>query len=163
MIFAKAMLAAVLFTMIPAPVQATASQSVTAWLSTYDYWNNSPPGYGIEYPKDEGYHTVHNWACCRNGGTYANPITFASQPNELSPGTRIYIPYFKRYFIKEDDCTGCYTNKWQFDLWVGGVSQAGNDSQSPHSIVNLWEQRTVIINPPKNEPVVTNDFAQVRI
>lgn len=149
-----------IFFMLPiAP--ASASTTIRANITTYDYWNNSPPGYGIEYPKSDDYPTVHNWACCRNGGTYTNPITFASAPNELKPGTRIYIPYFKRYFIKEDLCSGC-RGAW-FDLWVGGVSFSDNQSQSPHNIVNMARDETVIINPPRGEPVSTSLFWEFRI
>ena len=147
----------------PASSAASAPRTVTAWISTYDWWNNSPPGYGIEYPRNEGYPTVHSWACCRNGGTYSNPITFASSSTELAPGTRIYIPYFHRYFIKEDLCAGCFTRTWMFDLWVGGVTYAQNQSASPTDIVNMWHQETVIINPPQGEPVSTSLFAYFKI
>ena len=154
------LLAAMALPSSAAPAVPAGAVTVTAWLSTYDWWNNSPPGYGIEYPRDGGYPTVHDWACCRDGGSYADPITFASQPDELPPGTRIYIPVFKRYFIKEDLCQGCYTlpRAWQFDLWVGGVGAAQNGDQASSDIVNLWQRDTVIIRPPRGLPVSTVPF-----
>ena len=135
---------------------------MTLWLSSYDYWNNSPPGYGIEYAKNYGYPTVHDWACCRAGGTYADPITFAAQKGFLTPGTRVYIPWLKRYFILEDLCSSCTVGP-QMDLWVGGVSAAQESNGSSTNIVNLWQRRSVVINPPSNEPVATGLLNRVRI
>ena len=40
-------------------------------------------------------------------GTYANPITFATDVNELGWCQIIYVPYMKRYFIHEDECSEC--------------------------------------------------------
>jgi hypothetical protein len=146
--------------------QVSATKNVVAWASTYDYWNNSPPGYGIEYAKQYGFHTVHKWACCSTGGTYNNPITFAAQNKgvfNLKPGTRIYIPYFKRYFILEDACASCFTNKPQVDLWVGQVSKAQEHNNSSHNIVNLWRQLTIRVNPPRGLPVSTAPFKNFKI
>jgi len=135
---------------------------VTAWLSTYDWWNNSPPGAGISYAKDYGYPAIHDQA--GGSGTYNNPITFASGPGELSPGTRIYIPLLHKYFMKEDDCVGCYSSPtWQFDLWVGGVSRAQNNDHSPSNIVNLWKRETVVTYPSAKKPVNTTRLAKVKI
>lgn len=146
-----------------ATAQTGHSRTVTAWLSTYTYWNNSPPGYGIEYAHNYGYHTVHNSACCRAGGTYANPIAFASQSNQLAPGARIYIPMFRRYFIKEDYCSSCYRNRWQFDLWVGGVPLWQEHDQSARNMVNLWRTAQVIINPARGLPVSKGLFRKVQV
>jgi hypothetical protein len=149
----------------PASAQSHSYTINGVWLSTYDYWNNSPPGCGIEYARDYGYPTVHH-NCAGGNGTYANPITYAAQNSgvfNLRPGTRVYIPYFRKYFILEDLCSSCYTSKPQMDLWVGGVSAQQNNDQSPHDIVNLWQQRTVIVNPVSNLPVNMTPFKNVRI
>lgn len=126
------------------------------WLSTYDWQNNSPPGAGISYARDYGYPTVHDHA--GGTGTWADPITFASQPGQLRPGQRIYVPRFGKYFVKEDDCSTCYTRAWQFDLWVPGVTAAQNASQDPASIVNLWGRYRVILDPPRGLPVTRTPF-----
>ena len=47
--------------------------------------------------------------CARHGeaggnGTYANPITLASDPQEVSVGTIVYYPPLKKYIVMEDDC-----------------------------------------------------------
>ena len=141
---------------VSGPAQAsTGPRAVTAWLSTYDWWNNSPPGAGIEYP---GLHQTAGGT-----GTYTDPVTFASQPSELRPGTRIYIPRFRKYFIKEDACAGCYTPPtWQFDLWIGGETRAQDASQDPRAMVNLWRRAVVIIRPPRGEPVSTAPLRDAR-
>jgi len=145
-----------------AGVRAVIPVIVTAWLSTYDWWNNSPPGAGISYAKDYGYPTIHDQA--GGSGTYKNPITFASASGELRPGTHIYIPWLHKYFMKEDDCASCSSSpSWQFDLWVGGVSRAQNRDQSPSDIVNLWQRETVVIYPAGNKRVNTTLLARVKI
>jgi hypothetical protein len=150
------------------PAGASSPVTVTGvWLSTYDWWNNSPAGCGIEYAQEYGYPTIDN--CAGNSvnnapgrtGAYNDPITYASQDSGVfnyPPGTIIYIPYFSKYFILEDLCSTCYTSQPQADLWVGGVSQSQESDPSPSNIVNLWQQETVIVNPPGDEPVNTTPF-----
>lgn len=148
----------VLATCNPVSAATHTPYTVKAALSTYDTENNSPPGAGIEYAKNYGYPTVHNLA--GGTGTYANPITFASENGELPPGARIYIAHWKKYFIKEDLCTSCYNPPaWQFDLWVGGVTPQQDANQNPANITNLWTSKyPVIIYPSANEPVDTTPF-----
>lgn len=155
-------------TSLSAPARASSPVTVHGvWLSTYTWWNNSPAGCGIEYAKSYGYPTIDNCAgnSVRNApgrtGTYASPITYASQDRGVfsyRPGTRIYIPYFAKYFIIEDLCSTCYTSRPQADLWVGGVSRSQEASTSPADIVNLWQRETVIVNPPPGEPVNVTPF-----
>jgi hypothetical protein len=146
---------------VPAAPAGSAAHlvKVNDWISTYDKWNNSPPGCGIEYAKKYGYPTIHN--CAGGIGSYANPITFASQKNEWAPGTRIYIPLLQRYFMKEDWCATCYTDKDQTDLWLGGVSASQEKSTDPHNAVNWWFQTTIIVNPPDGYKVETGPLRNV--
>lgn len=156
-----------------APAKASSTYQLNnIWLSTYTWWNNSPPGAGIEYAKSYGFPTLHNVAggSTNNSvgavGTWANPISYAAQNSgvfNLKPGTRVYIPFFQKYFILEDLCATCYTAQPQMDLWVGGVSKTQEGDQSNHDIVNLWRRRNVIVNPPSNEPVNTIPLYKVKI
>src|SRR6185437_7555580 len=98
-------------------------------------------------------------------GTYANPITYATDKAELPIGTIVYYPYLHRYFIMEDDCVECdedWTgsgpdggpNLYHIDLWIGGQNGNSND------VINCEDDLTqdsesVIVNPPDNEPVDT--------
>ena len=69
----------------------------------------------IAYPKSEGYPTLHEGAT-EGKGTYADPITFASAGESdpesfagasIKPGTLIYFPRVRKYFIMEDSCLEC--------------------------------------------------------
>lgn len=58
-------------------------------------------------------------------GTYADPITFATDPREIPSQTIIYVPYLQKYFIMEDECVECTADwnngkKWRVDLFMGG-------------------------------------------
>ncbi len=127
-----------------------------ATVTFYGWPDNSPPGNAIAHP------VIHQVAS--GDGSYCDPTTFATEPtraeNKKIPyGTRIYVPYMQKYFIREDDCTrsgpqglGC-KGLW-FDLWIGG------DRNSNFGAVIRCENKLtqnnsvpVIINPPDNEPV----------
>jgi len=121
-----ALLTAVVAMLAGAP-SAGASTTQKAYLTFYGYWDNTPPGSAIAYPQ------IHQTA--GGTGTYADPITFATDKSELAPGTIIYVPRVEKYFIMEDDCEECDAdwsgqgpdggpNMWHFDLWLGG--QGGN-------------------------------------
>lgn len=119
-------------------------------VTLYGWPDNSPPGGDIEYPQ------IHQSA--GGTGTYNDPITVATDSNELAPGTIVYYPYLKRYFIMEDGCAECSTDwangKSHIDLWVGG--QNGD----PTAVLNCEDALTqdnasAIVNPDPAEPVDT--------
>jgi hypothetical protein len=97
---------------------------VKATITFYGWPDNSPPGNKIAHP------IIHKVA--GGDGTYCNPTTFAterSNDKRIPYGIKIYVPFLKQYFIREDDCApsgpptgsgsnGCY--KLWFDLWIGG-------------------------------------------
>lgn len=145
--FPRVLLALVMLLLVPASASAPAPRWHEAWVSTYTWDSNSPPGCGIEYARDYGYPTVHD--CAGGTGTYADPVTFASQLNEWAPGTRVYIPWFRDYFIKEDWCASCYSlpHAWQLDVWVGQASPGSH-------VANFWRRLRVEVNPPPGLPVV---------
>jgi hypothetical protein len=107
-----------------APMKCYETKQAPVMLSSmvtfYGFPDNSPPGRQIAHP------VIHNVA--GGNGTWCNPTTFATEPknDKLIPyGVKIYVPYMKQYFIREDDCTtsgpqhlGC-KNIW-VDLWIGG-------------------------------------------
>jgi hypothetical protein len=144
-----------------APAQASTTRNFLVTL--YGWPDNSPPGNAIAYPENGGYPTIHNVAS--GVGTYANPITYATDQAELPVGTIVYYPYLHRYFIMEDDCTECdedWTghgpdggpNLYHIDLWINGQNGDSND------VINCEDNLTqnsesVIVNPPGTEPVDT--------
>jgi hypothetical protein len=100
--------------------------TVSARTTFYGWWDNTPPGGAIAHP------VIH--ATAGGVGSYCDPTTFATEPTKVENtripyGTRMYIPFLHKYFIREDDCTpsgpksgsgsnGCY-GLW-FDNWIGG-------------------------------------------
>lgn len=78
------------------------------WYSAVD---NDPPGSRvIAHP------VLHERA--GGTGTYDDPITFATEYDDTYPvGTRIYMPYLRKYFIREDDCQ-CRHAPHHVDLWM---------------------------------------------
>src|ERR1700753_2793166 len=70
-----------------------------AFITMYGWYDNTPPSDSISYPK------LHKTA--GGTGTYADPITYASDKAETPAGTKIYVPRLQKYFIMEDDCEEC--------------------------------------------------------
>ncbi len=102
--------------------------SVRATITFYGWPDNSPPGNKISHP------VLHRRA--GGDGTYCNPTTFATERSNnarIPYGIKIYVPFLKQYFIREDLCAasgpptgsgsnGCY--KLWFDLWIGGTAKS---------------------------------------
>lgn len=129
---------------------AHAAPADNYYVTLYGWPDNSPPGGDIAYPQ------IHQSA--GGTGTYDDPITFATDQDELAPGTIVYYPYLHRYFIMEDDCVECdqdWSNgKAHIDLWVGGE---GGDS---NAVINCEDSLTqdsaeVDVNPGSGEQVDT--------
>ena len=94
-------------------------------------------------------------------GTFADPITAAaSQGNTiLPPGTLVYIPGLKKYFLVEDICGGCST-EW-LDLWM--ESNAGSNASAVMQCENNWtgdpsQLKQIWVNPPPGLEVDTTAF-----
>jgi 3D (Asp-Asp-Asp) domain-containing protein len=102
---------------------ASASKTITMYVTSYGWNDNSPPSADIAYPKSGGYPTLHNVAF-EGKGTYSDPVTFATDKSEIAVGTRVYVPFLQKYFVMEDDCTECDNNwssshTYHIDLWMG--------------------------------------------
>lgn len=139
-------------------VTKIAPSAATATITFYGWPDNDPPGKAIAHP------VVHQRA--GGDGTYCNPTTFATERanNRAIPyGTKIYVPFLKQYFVREDDCApsgppvghgnnGCY--KLWFDLWIGG-----NAASRTKAVVDCENAMTpngkvpVIVDPGAGEPV----------
>ena len=132
--------------------------AVKATITFYGWPDNSPPGNQIAHP------VIHEHA--GGDGTYCNPTTFATERanNKTIPyGIKIYVPFVKQYFVREDLCAasgpkkgsgsnGC--KKLWFDLWIGG-----NAKSKAHEVIECERQLTphppvdVILYPEAGEPV----------
>jgi hypothetical protein len=166
----------------------------------------------IAYPAPQATSTAHpNAGNIKHGeategtGTYDDPITAASSADTdprsptaanpvhqfessggatLSPGTRIYNPEVKKYFIMEDSCIECGDEyacivspedtddgkapkdcvpgtNLHIDFWMGPeYSTDSNDlatCEDNSTVGNDWTGGggQVVVNPPDNLPVVT--------
>jgi hypothetical protein len=132
--------------------------TVNATITFYGWPDNSPPGNQIAHP------VIHKHA--GGDGTYCNPTTFATEKanNQRIPyGIKIYVPFIKQYFIREDLCAasgptsgsgsqGC-KGIW-FDLWIGGTAKSNF-----HAVIKCERKLTpgkkvsVILWPRDNLPV----------
>ncbi len=131
----------------------------------------------IAYPKSDGYPVLHDIAT-EGTGTYSDPSTFATAADdsgknaEFAPGTIIYVPEVRKYFIMEDQCYECgqewsAQKSYHVDLWMGPSYGSNNDSlMSCEDQLTLGEAYhgtgQIVINPPSNlavdtTPLFTND------
>lgn len=90
-------------------------------ITFYGFVDNDPPGRDIAFPKYKYLSTIHDQAGGK--GTFDDPITLASDPKKLKIGTKVYVPFLKKYFVMEDSCATCIKdwqlkNKAHIDLWI---------------------------------------------
>ncbi|HTK65039.1 MAG TPA: hypothetical protein VL595_21810 [Pseudonocardia sp.] len=143
----------------PAPTAAIARvdvQGPTGFAQTnmtfYAAYDNDPAGStDIAYPNER-----HSKA--GGTGTFADPLTFATDPNELPPGTLIYYAPLRKYFVMEDECAECIddwkaSKRPRIDLWTSATTDkrvlACEEKLTPDGLVS------VEINPPADHPVDT--------
>jgi hypothetical protein len=131
--------------------------SIDLEVTFYGWDDNSPPGNGISYPQNGGYPTVHDAA--GGTGTYADPVTFATDQAEFAPGTILYVPYIQKYVVMEDDCAQCDTDwasgAYHIDIWMN--SDGTEDPQQLTNCADAWTRAStpITVNPPQNLPVST--------
>ncbi len=135
---------------LPAVVDPTVTGTVDVFVTFYGGIDNDPPG------SDEIAHPNGRHPAAGGTGTFADPITLATDPDELPIGTVVYHPGLKKYFVMEDECDTCI-EEWRaerrphIDLWVSPADDervlACEDALTPERPV------PVEINPPTGRPV----------
>jgi hypothetical protein len=129
-----------------------AGRSWAAHVTFYGAGDNDPPGSSA---------IAHPGARHREAGgtgTYANPVTLATDPRELAVGTVVYYPPLEKYFVMEDDCASCI-DEWEsserphIDLWTGDFS--GDDFLACQNALTPDGKVTVELNPPPGRAVDT--------
>jgi hypothetical protein len=123
----------------------------------------------IGYPMSDGFPTKHEIGT-EGDGTYANPGTFATAAAddgsnaELAPGTIIYIPKVRKYFVMEDQCAECgdewaQKKAYHVDVWMG-PSYGSDDTalMNCEDAMTLGDGTfmgtgTIIVNPSPDLPV----------
>jgi len=123
-------------------------------MTLYGYVDNSPPGRVIAHP------CLH--AKAGGAGTFADPITFATDVAESPWCQVIYVPYMKRYFIHEDECSECdhdWTTRhlYRFDMWAGGDRESLHNPERKALLrcERTWTDGNSISDP--NNPGITID------
>ena len=66
--------------------------------------------------------------------------------------SKIYVPFLKKYFIREDDCASC-RGPWT-DLWAGGDENSGQDVLDREDSLTRDSVR-ITLNPGRGLPVDT--------
>lgn len=114
----------------------------------------------ISYPNPPNAAALH--ATAGGTGTWDDPITFAGDKSAFPVGTTIWVPYFHKYFIMEDDCSTCDTawhnsGQYMVRLWAG-KAQSNNlfSEENCERALTPASPIPIFVWPPKNEPVSTN-------
>lgn len=128
----------------------------TMLVTMYGWVDNDPPGNSIAHPRAQNPTTSHSVAS--GSGTFDDPLTMASDPIEWVPGTRMYIPYLKKYVIMEDDCEQCikdWRQKHQLhiDIWMSSGNRYKDELLGCE---DKWTRQSakVEVNPPPDRPVL---------
>lgn len=134
----------------PAAPPQNASPNASGPITFYGAADNDPPGSReIAFPN-----VMHGQA--GGAGTFDDPLTFAAQQGRFSPGTKIYVPDVRRYFILEDICASC--SGPHIDLWAGSANDRGivrcEDSLTREG------SRPYQLNPPAGLAVSPGDLYQ---
>ncbi|MDQ1740981.1 MAG: hypothetical protein QOE53_2633 [Pseudonocardiales bacterium] len=156
----------------PTPTPPPSGTEITAYLTGYDYYDNTPPGSAaVSNP------VIHQTA--GGTGTYTDPITLAVGHTITSSGqdvldwpagTKFYVPNLRKYFIVEDTCGDgntpqngpCHTGypapatTW-LDLWVDG--QTDTSTQASNCMDAITGVHKVIKDPPSTYAVVPGAVA----
>ncbi len=129
---------------------ATPANTLSVFVTYYGWPDNDPAGNAIAYPKSDGYPSIHEGA--GGTGTFENPVTFAAKIGRFPVGTKLYVPYIKKYVILEDTCASCTAN-W-IDIWM---ESDGNYQSKVIACEEYWTKENMIVevNPPAGREVVT--------
>nr|WP_052477846.1 hypothetical protein [Kibdelosporangium sp. MJ126-NF4]CEL14413.1 hypothetical protein [Kibdelosporangium sp. MJ126-NF4]CTQ88778.1 hypothetical protein [Kibdelosporangium sp. MJ126-NF4] len=134
----------------PANPVAPPAATATGKVSFYGARTNDPPGSRTIAYTD----VLHKQA--GGTGTFTDPITFAAGTDRFKPGTKIYVPDLKRYFILEDLCPDC--SGTAIVLWTGAATDSG--SVTCQKALAGTDLRQYEIGPPADRPLVPGDLYQ---
>src|SRR5438067_3779422 len=126
---------------------ASSGTSLSGPVTWYGAIDNDPAGStAIAHP------CIHNQA--GGTGTFADPITFATEyGSTYAYCGKIYVPRFRQYFIREDDCV-CSNAANHVELWMNSSGTDSGvlpceDTMTPAANV------TIVKNPDDSRPVDT--------
>lgn len=127
----------------------------SCYVTSYGFNDNDPPSAEIAYPgSGPGRHSV----ATEGKGKHSDPISFASDKDEIPIGSLIYVPHLRKYFIMEDYCASCVqeweaSGKWHVDLWMGPSAGSQEWSQLGPCEDYVTRQADIILEPTSDWPV----------
>ncbi|CAF1375986.1 unnamed protein product, partial [Didymodactylos carnosus] len=127
--------------------------TIKASITAYGWNDNFPPSAKNAFPKKAGHPTLYDESTVGDG-SYSYPISFASNPKALPIGTRIYLPYLRKYFIL-DDYSEAATIKWNNEqkhhivLWLG---RQGAERVHECRLKLAREDTEIFVNPEEHLP-----------
>ena len=79
----------------------------------------------------------------------------ATNASEIPIGTIVYLPFLRKYFVMEDDCTQCdedweNNGTYHIDLWMGPDAWSNQDALNNCESYITRSATTVIVDPPQN-------------
>ena len=141
------------------------------FVTGYSWYDNTPEGSPIiSHP------VLHKTA--GGTGTYEDPVTIAVGHSretgedvlDIPPGTRIYLPDVRRYFIVEDTCGDgptpeegpCHSGAEDYDgaslwidIWVGGQGESA--SFVNRCVAEATGVQPAVLNPGRNYAVAQGE------
>ncbi|KAJ3300570.1 hypothetical protein HK104_009905 [Borealophlyctis nickersoniae] len=124
----------------------------------FDDNTNTSGGFGGDNVSYPGLAPKRHARAKEGTGAFDDPITFASDPAKFAPGTIIYVPYVKKYYIMEDDCTECiHESAPHVDLWMGPNFDTKGAVMCCENVTGS-ESTTIIKNAGPGFPVDTNSL-----
>jgi 3D (Asp-Asp-Asp) domain-containing protein len=139
--------------------QAGAQEVVSSYVTFYGFDDNDDGDAAHLGTSIISHATIHESAN-EDLGTYEKPGTLATDINFVPPGTIVYVPALKRYYVMEDTCREC-SKDWllsrpHVDLYVSGT---GPELAACEDRLTM-ESTKIIINPSPDLPVKSGSACQ---
>lgn len=143
-------------TLIPTPTYYPGAELITTKITYYGWADNTPAGTAIAFPHSSNGSTIHDNA--GGTGSFDDPVTFATDQDMFSVGTKLYVPYLQKYIIMEDLCGGCSDSwskspqEYHIDIWMNSTDTFPDKLLAcEHAFTRRRE--LIELNPPPNRPV----------
>lgn len=128
------------------------TQALSSYVTFYGFDDNDD-GNPTHLGTDIISHAIAHTSATEDEGTYDQPGTLAADKRFLPPGTKVYVPTLKRYYVMEDTCVECSKdwrhNRPHVDLYVSGTGEKLAACEDRLTM----ESAEIIVAPPVGLPV----------
>lgn len=142
----------------PAPSAPAEEARLSAWVTGYTFWDNTPPGSAVIARP-----VLHDEA--GGTGTWDDPVTlavgFTGETWHYLPGTRVYLPELRKYAVVEDLCGSCgkgYDGLPHVDLYIGGAEISAGDADACARAITAVQD--ILLHPAPDYPVHPGEVAK---